>query len=486
MLKPRLKIPCITLALVLLTTGLGSLCAESIFDQKGAHQLETPRFEEGELPFQSAGPGAPTPGLTQPDRTDTETPTNGGEAEELSRGAERPLVEYIKAYAGRWVGTMEIRTLDGQLVNTFDVEQQYWWNEEAQKLESLAVFDDAGILRYAQSSNYIDSGIIYSEVEEAHENKIYKAKIDGDTLIWLPMDKQRALDHQLKQRIYSTGEGVFMENKGYERYKRGVIDKMLLLSGTLRKDGVKGRVAEADTAQPKESADAPARKQNETPSQQTAANAPSEPQPLAETSVSEPKPSALHPSGPTREPQPSRPVATMTRPDTTIPQTQDTPAAQPTQSDQAPEPIARAGSLSPMPAAQPNPAIGTVSASAGMTTKRTQQSTASSTTAQAGRTTAAPLTPQAQPATQDVSASQPSEKAESATTTPPTESAEQTDLPRRTVTPNKPKAEPKSTKKPKADKPEETESQSKPEEKDKQPEAPKASQDGSDGVASPW
>ncbi len=196
---------------------------ESIFNKKDAHILQTPKMQKDTLPFAN-GEGT----LGMPEKKIDEP--------SVEKLTEESLVKILKEYVGGWTGKMTIRTMSGDKINTFDVEQQYWWNDAENKLESLAVFDDAGILRYAQSVNFIKDGFIYCDVKEGVETKQYKAKIEDEGIVWLPLDKQRALDHQLRQKVYSKSDGLYMLNSGFERFKRGKIDVMLLLEGDLKKN----------------------------------------------------------------------------------------------------------------------------------------------------------------------------------------------------------------------------------------------------------
>lgn len=218
------------LAFAILCTVLAAIhtYAESnIFNQEDGHVLNTQKFGQASNPF-----GSQDFQQKLPDQNHADPMSEF----QVQRMQEDILADLLREFEGRWVGQMSVKTLEGQVVNTFQVEQQYWWNEEKRELEGLAVFEDAGILRYAQTTNLIRDGIIISEVKEGAMEHTYQAKMEGEGIVWLPMERARALDHQLSQKIYTTEEGIFMLNKGYERYKRGPIDKMLLVQGNLKKE----------------------------------------------------------------------------------------------------------------------------------------------------------------------------------------------------------------------------------------------------------
>lgn len=232
--------------IVIVGTVNSSAQERSIFEQKDGHLLKTQKIEQNTPPF----------GKSEAEQIAEVT----GDAPPAKALETTFLTNLLKEFVGGWSGQLTIRTMQGQVVNRFDVEQHYWWTEEENKLESLAVFDDAGILRYAQSVNYIKEGILYSEVKEAVETKVYKASIEDDGIVWLPLDPQRALDHQLRQKIYSRDGKTYMMNKGFERYKRGNIDVMLLLEGELIKEEEEEATEPANTASetaPAQELDAP-------------------------------------------------------------------------------------------------------------------------------------------------------------------------------------------------------------------------------------
>ena len=154
---------------------------------------------------------------------------------------ERPLQAYLKAFTGTWSGKLNVSSLRGKTLNTFEVQQEYWWVEDKKQLKGLAVFDDAGVLRHSESINYIDDGVIYSEVTENDKTQTYQAliedknkKTDSFTITWLPVEQSRALDHQLKQKLVKKDGENYIVNKGYERFKRGSIDTVILLDGKLK------------------------------------------------------------------------------------------------------------------------------------------------------------------------------------------------------------------------------------------------------------
>ena len=155
--------------------------------------------------------------------------------------------EMMRLYEGSWEGTMQLSNLEGEILNEFRVQQEYWWDPEDNTLKGLAVFDDQGILRYAQSDSYIKDGILYSKVEENQESKLYKARIELSRakmedpllqdyeLIWMPLQRDMTLDHQLQVIFENTADGFIMHNKGYERYTQGAVQTWIMLNGKLKR-----------------------------------------------------------------------------------------------------------------------------------------------------------------------------------------------------------------------------------------------------------
>ena len=100
-------------------------------------------------------------------------------------------------------------------------------------MKGLAVFDDEGVMRYAESDTYLKDGIIYSKVKEDHEVKLYKSQIIDNEITWLPLQREMTLDHQLQISFEESDKGPYMRHKGYERLVQGPIKTWILLSGEL-------------------------------------------------------------------------------------------------------------------------------------------------------------------------------------------------------------------------------------------------------------
>lgn len=146
-------------------------------------------------------------------------------------------VAFLKSFSGIWTGKMHSRTMRGDLVKILAVEQLYWWDEGEQVLHGMVVFNERGVRRQARSRQYVREGVIYNEVEEGSQVHLYRGRLEVDGSIqWLPTEHTHALDQQLRQRIWIAADGTsFLENVGFERYRDGPLNIVLLIDGTLRK-----------------------------------------------------------------------------------------------------------------------------------------------------------------------------------------------------------------------------------------------------------
>lgn len=154
-----------------------------------------------------------------------------GEPKDLSN---MELIDILDTYDGRWEGTFEIRALDGTLFKKIKVEMSYWWAEKDKKLDGLVVFDDAGILRYQQSSNYVKDGKIMSEVVDRGETTRHRAEVKDNSIIWYPTAKNEALDMQVTEYFYTDDAGEDVRRiDGFERAKQ--LNMTLLVRGLLHR-----------------------------------------------------------------------------------------------------------------------------------------------------------------------------------------------------------------------------------------------------------
>ena len=153
-------------------------------------------------------------------------------ADEITQTNEALLKKTLARFEGSWAGTMKLTTMDGANIHQFFVQEEYWWGEDGKIIKGLAAFDDGGVLRYAQSDTYIKDGVLYSNVVEDLEAKLYKAQIVKNVITWLPMRRDMTLDHQVQITFDKTEDGLtVMRNKGYERFERG--KTWILLNGDL-------------------------------------------------------------------------------------------------------------------------------------------------------------------------------------------------------------------------------------------------------------
>ncbi|MBC2593280.1 hypothetical protein H5P28_03300 [Ruficoccus amylovorans] len=146
----------------------------------------------------------------------------------------------LDRYQGRWVGTIEIRSLT-RVIQTIQIEQQYWWDEidGIKVLKGQAVLASMGTLSASESRTYIEAGNIYSETDQEGRQHFFIGKVsdDGRKISWLPADDADPLARKVTDTFSDGPEGPVLTVEGYEEVPVGDNRALLTMRGELKRAG---------------------------------------------------------------------------------------------------------------------------------------------------------------------------------------------------------------------------------------------------------
>ncbi|WP_146209342.1 hypothetical protein [Coraliomargarita sinensis] len=126
------------------------------------------------------------------------------------------LLDYLKAYEGRWVGQFSIHSTANGYTESFPVEQRYWWDGDV--LYGLAVSQRDSGLAVASSKTWLDGKKLMTEIKQGDSKESFYGVLHDGALLWLPTDMQRANDYQMREFIVPKDGKTKMAVEGFDTY----------------------------------------------------------------------------------------------------------------------------------------------------------------------------------------------------------------------------------------------------------------------------
>lgn len=126
------------------------------------------------------------------------------------------VVDYLKQYAGRWVGDFTIHSTATGYSETFPVEQRYWWEDG--QLHGIAVSDTNGGLQTAKSRTFIRDDKLQSEIIQGEVTERFIGFLKEGGIVWIVADLQRANDYQMQERFVEEDGQRWLVTEGFDSY----------------------------------------------------------------------------------------------------------------------------------------------------------------------------------------------------------------------------------------------------------------------------
>ena len=128
------------------------------------------------------------------------------------------LLDYLKAYEGRWVGDFTLHSTATGYTESFAVEQRYWL--DGGKLHGLAVSERAGGIESSSSVTYPDETgkKLITEVTRGDTVEMYLGVLHEGVILWLPANGERANDHQIRESLVEIDGVRRLVTEGFDTY----------------------------------------------------------------------------------------------------------------------------------------------------------------------------------------------------------------------------------------------------------------------------
>ncbi len=141
------------------------------------------------------------------------------------------LEAMLRSYQGTWEGTFVVSSVETGVEQTLEVRQIYWWDGEG--LRGVGVFTRDGDLNTARSFAMVDQGRLYSQVEQAGEETLYRGFLFEEGIIWRPADEASGKDRQMREWVDVDTEPVVLRTSGFETRTHRRQTQRLLYRGAL-------------------------------------------------------------------------------------------------------------------------------------------------------------------------------------------------------------------------------------------------------------
>ncbi len=160
---------------------------------------------------------------------------------------EEKVMALLERYAGRWVGTYEMRDMNGQVLQTLEADVVYHWEttENGRVLKGRAVYGADNGMAIAESETFIANKQLFSIVEEGGKARTYRGRLDktGKTVSWTPIDTDRPLDESLRETFGRDASGQeTLSSQAYENLTRNGITMLLTMHGLLYREPLESAV----------------------------------------------------------------------------------------------------------------------------------------------------------------------------------------------------------------------------------------------------
>lgn len=151
---------------------------------------------------------------------------------------EAMAMKIMERFAGRWLGTYQILSVDGQVIQKMEAEITYNWSitPKAKILKGRAVYAAENGMGIANSETFIENDMVVSMVEQSGKTRVYRGLVGelGKSITWSPLDRTTTLDESLRQVFEVNGEGTdILKTNGYENVQREGLEVMLVIRGEL-------------------------------------------------------------------------------------------------------------------------------------------------------------------------------------------------------------------------------------------------------------
>jgi hypothetical protein len=130
--------------------------------------------------------------------------------------ASSDAVDYLKQYAGRWVGDFTIHSPATNYTQTFPVEQRYWWADG--RLHGVSVSDTETGMQTSRSETFVEGDRFAMEVERETGSELYVGVLHDGGIVWLSEDLSRATDYQMRETFVGVDGTRELHSDGFDSY----------------------------------------------------------------------------------------------------------------------------------------------------------------------------------------------------------------------------------------------------------------------------
>jgi hypothetical protein len=126
------------------------------------------------------------------------------------------LREFLEQFEGRWQGDYTIHSASTNYSETFPVEQRYWF--EGAELVGISVADTDRGLQTARSRTMIENGQLRSVIQRGETTERYLGTLHDGGVVWLPEDRGRVTDHQMRQTFAQRAGKRWLNTDGFDTF----------------------------------------------------------------------------------------------------------------------------------------------------------------------------------------------------------------------------------------------------------------------------
>lgn len=124
---------------------------------------------------------------------------------------------HLREYEGRWVGEFSISSVATGYSETFEVEQQYWWDDG--RLHGVAVMQRKRGLESARSVCAVEGGSLVSEIEGPGGKERFVGEMHEGGIVWLSNEKERITDYQVVEKFLEEGGQRLLVTEGFDTFE---------------------------------------------------------------------------------------------------------------------------------------------------------------------------------------------------------------------------------------------------------------------------
>lgn len=143
--------------------------------------------------------------------------------------ANEALKAQLDKYVGKWVGVFTVEAEAIDYLESFPVEQKYWW--EGSVLRGVAVMRRENGIVSSTTSNVIDGDKILSSVKKNGGEQVFYGTLVDEGLLWFPANLDRANNYQIKEHFTTMDGERMLVQSGFDTFDNNGEAAVLIYRG---------------------------------------------------------------------------------------------------------------------------------------------------------------------------------------------------------------------------------------------------------------